>query len=163
MSSEERSLQLVRVIIPLDDNLFRAKKRQLSSPTDDTSSIATILDTRHCKKLAGCAHCRVSVGVLRSLEVTKAAIQGTHCTTKVSVDSKQSDAGFVDDIQSRASSCSEEGFVDEVYRDDFEALETYVENPAYSCIFSRRNSRTYGSFGSKKPGHIARNATFIRL
>lgn len=163
MSSEERNSQLVRVIIPLDDNLFRAKKRQLSSPTEDEASIATILDSRHCKKLAGCAQCRVSVGVLRSLEVTKAAIQSTHCTTKVSADSIESDAGFVDDIQSRASSCSEEGFIDVVYRDDMEEFETYVEEPAYSCIFSRRNSRTYGSFGSKKPGHIARNATFIRL
>ena len=158
---------LEKVIIPLDDNLFRAKKRLSISPTDDSTSTATVMDRRQCNTAVGCVECKapqINQPVLASNIVI--------CASRVTEGSIQSDGGFIDDADDQDWSLSEEGFTDESdpQNGGFSMNQGPYSGTSCACIFlpiilrSRvQSDNTLDTKYGKISHHVARNATLIRL
>lgn len=158
---------LEKVIVPLDDNLFRARKRQSTLPTDDDFSVVTKLDARDCQKWASCASCQ-------AFQTPTTDNMGTDYlysnNTLISEDSKYSDEGFVDDVVvSNRSSQSDEGFVNEILTQDDSSVEEHDHESGATCLFillsmtSRDGNRWHDLNKRKQARHLERKDTFIRL
>lgn len=156
---------LEKVIIQLDDNLFKAKKRLSVSPTVDSTSTATIIDGRQCNNIVGCVECSAS-----QLDQPEMASNIVVCASRVTEGSIQSDGGFIDDADDQDWSLSEEGFTDEA--DPQSGTFAINQGPLASCacmflpviLRSRVHSNLIqDTKHGKISHHVARNATLIRL
>lgn len=158
---------LEKVIVQLDDNLFRARKKLSTLPTDDDYSDVTKLDVRQCQKWTNCALCQ------KPLEDSFGTNYISSNNTLISEDSKHSDEGFVDDARSARSSQSDEGFVNEILSHDDDSVEELDHETGTTClcVLLSTSSKDKLSDGKrwhnlnnrKQTRHLERKDTFIRL
>ena len=188
----ESGSSIGKVVVPLDDDLFKMKKRTIRScSVRDTfsSSLTSTPNPRHCKNLRDCLQYQAQREMSRDKIRTpnndtesKYFTNTMSCATRVSVSENLdlSDGGFVDDIVDlKETTYPFENFRDGVdkqldtvlqdedfrgYRSKIDCMCTFLPSKSNGGRSdSSRATTTEDLNEGRERGHIARNLTFIRL